>query len=272
MFETCPGILESCHHPREYKSFVEEFLIDIRATVAAMEAVCPVAKHKSLKDCPVLRDNEIPAMDVFPLVKDILEEETKLVDISGNDNTDFKVKTNTAEASQKPLTIDRARESNLYKSKDVIWNTSINNQLSLENKAKKQTNQTGDVGESILHLRSNSIQMSSTPLLKSEYRKKSQESFLSSNITTEINQISMLNYTTNSFYNNETEPLDLDGDAGLLEGDRVFKSCQDSDVSCIVAKVLLIGAVITLVLLAIVFYWECSQSVPKNYPVHSHFI
>ena len=51
MFEKCPKALKECQHPKDYKSFVEEFLIDIKATIAAMEDVCPKAKKKSLKDC-----------------------------------------------------------------------------------------------------------------------------------------------------------------------------------------------------------------------------
>ena len=66
MFENCQLILKNCQHPREYNSFVEEFLIDIRATIAAMEDACPIAKHKSLKDCPVLRGkiNQITNIEV----------------------------------------------------------------------------------------------------------------------------------------------------------------------------------------------------------------
>ena len=48
MFEKCPKILRECLTEREYKNFVDEFLIDIRATVIAMEGVCPIAKENTL--------------------------------------------------------------------------------------------------------------------------------------------------------------------------------------------------------------------------------
>ena len=69
MFDNCQLILKNCQHPREFNSFVEEFLIDIRATVAAMEDVCPIAKHKSLKDCSVLSDNkDHVSLITFPIL------------------------------------------------------------------------------------------------------------------------------------------------------------------------------------------------------------
>ena len=48
MFEKCPRILSECLTEKEYKHFVDEFLVDIRATVIAMEEVCPIAKKSSL--------------------------------------------------------------------------------------------------------------------------------------------------------------------------------------------------------------------------------
>ena len=48
MFEKCPRIVSGCLTEKEYKHFVDEFLIDIRATVIAMEDVCPIAKKSSL--------------------------------------------------------------------------------------------------------------------------------------------------------------------------------------------------------------------------------
>ena len=53
MFERCPGKVKECQQPAEYERFEEEFLTDIKATIAAMEEVCPVAQKKSLKTCPV---------------------------------------------------------------------------------------------------------------------------------------------------------------------------------------------------------------------------
>ena len=51
MFEKCPKILRECLTEREYKTFIDEFLIDIRATVIAMEDVCPIAKKNTLGEC-----------------------------------------------------------------------------------------------------------------------------------------------------------------------------------------------------------------------------
>ena len=48
MFEKCPRIVSGCLTEKEYKHFVDEFLIDIRATVIAMEDVCPIAKKSTL--------------------------------------------------------------------------------------------------------------------------------------------------------------------------------------------------------------------------------
>ena len=54
----CPEKVKECQKANEYKRFGEEFLIDIRATIAAMEVVCPVAQKKSLKSCPVFGMNQ----------------------------------------------------------------------------------------------------------------------------------------------------------------------------------------------------------------------
>ena len=60
MSEKCPEKVAECQQPKEYARFGEEFLIDIRATIAAMEEVCPVAQKKSLKMCPVFGSENIP--------------------------------------------------------------------------------------------------------------------------------------------------------------------------------------------------------------------
>ena len=52
MFEKCPRIVSGCLNEKEYKHFVDEFLVDIRATVIAMEDVCPIAKKSSLGQYP----------------------------------------------------------------------------------------------------------------------------------------------------------------------------------------------------------------------------
>ena len=51
MFEKCPKILRECLTEKEYTNFIDEFLIDIRATVIAMEDVCPIAKKNTLGEC-----------------------------------------------------------------------------------------------------------------------------------------------------------------------------------------------------------------------------
>ena len=59
MFEKCPRILRECLTEREYKNFVDEFLIDIRATVIAMEDICPIAKKNTLgEEMCEKKDNE----------------------------------------------------------------------------------------------------------------------------------------------------------------------------------------------------------------------
>ena len=63
MFETCPTKVKECQQPAEYESFEEEFLIDIKATIAAMEEACPVAQTKSLKSCPVFGMKDMLDMD-----------------------------------------------------------------------------------------------------------------------------------------------------------------------------------------------------------------
>ena len=57
MFEKCPRILRDCLSKREYKNFVDEFLIDIRATVIAMEDVCPIAKKNTLGELLFVSSN-----------------------------------------------------------------------------------------------------------------------------------------------------------------------------------------------------------------------
>ena len=63
MFETCPGKVKECQQSEEYESFEAEFLIDIKATIAAMEEACPVAQTKSLKSCPVFGIKDMLGMD-----------------------------------------------------------------------------------------------------------------------------------------------------------------------------------------------------------------
>ena len=53
MFDKCPEKVKKCQQPKEYSNFEKEFLLDIEATIAAIEDVCPVAKMKSLKSCLV---------------------------------------------------------------------------------------------------------------------------------------------------------------------------------------------------------------------------
>ena len=48
MFDKCPEKVKKCQQAKEYTTFEKEFLLDIKATVEAMEDVCPVAKKKSL--------------------------------------------------------------------------------------------------------------------------------------------------------------------------------------------------------------------------------
>ena len=42
MFDKCPEKVKKCQQPKEYASFEKEFLLDIEATIAAMDDVCPV--------------------------------------------------------------------------------------------------------------------------------------------------------------------------------------------------------------------------------------
>ena len=93
MFVECPEILKNCQPPKEYQSFVDEFLIDIRATIATMEDVCPIAKDKSLKDCPVFSGNENPDLNYVHLIS--LSNITMVNQIEEADNkSDNKVERN----------------------------------------------------------------------------------------------------------------------------------------------------------------------------------
>ena len=103
MFENCQHILNNCQNPREYNSFVEEFLIDIRATIAAMEDVCPIVKQKSLKVCPVLTHDEnsdknrTKIIMISILVKKTDESDYKEynIKISGNKDSTRETKIDT---------------------------------------------------------------------------------------------------------------------------------------------------------------------------------
>jgi hypothetical protein len=83
MFEKCPEKVKKCQQPKEYDSFEKEFLLDIEATIAAMEDVCPVAKKTSLKSCPVFTKhnmsyinyvniNSLTNLTAFANTKDVL--------------------------------------------------------------------------------------------------------------------------------------------------------------------------------------------------------
>ena len=67
--------------------------MDIRATIAAMEDVCPIAKHKSLKDCPVLSEKDKSNKDhanliTFPtLVNEMQEVDSEVLRISQTKNS-----------------------------------------------------------------------------------------------------------------------------------------------------------------------------------------
>ena len=63
MFDKCPEKVKKCQQPKEYASFEKEFLLDIKATIAATEDVCPVAKKKSLKSCPVFTIHNMSSMN-----------------------------------------------------------------------------------------------------------------------------------------------------------------------------------------------------------------
>ena len=52
----------------------------------------------------------------------------------------------------------------------------------------------------------------------------------------------------------------------------LFNSCSDNDATCTITKSLLLLAIVSLVVLAIAFYWEYSQGLAKNYPNNGAFI
>ena len=91
MSEKCPQNVRKCQKSKEYKRFVEEFLIDIRATIAAMEEVCPVAKKKSLKSCPVFATKKAPATATATYLQNI----TFGGDISSTDKKSLSIETIT---------------------------------------------------------------------------------------------------------------------------------------------------------------------------------
>ena len=118
MFENCQLIVKNCQHPREYNSFADEFLIDIRATIAAMEDVCPIAKHKSLKDCPVLTGedsdkNRSKLKVISTLVKEIVESDYKESNIKLSSNKDITKIVTKAEIKVETKTMQTVTEAHL---------------------------------------------------------------------------------------------------------------------------------------------------------------
>ena len=46
----------------------------------------------------------------------------------------------------------------------------------------------------------------------------------------------------------------------------LFNPCNDNDNTCTITKLFLVLAIVSLVVLAVAFYWEFSQGLAKNYP------
>ena len=57
MYWKCSTILEPCQKLKEFRDFQREFIADLKSTVSAIESICPIARVKSLSQCPIFRSS-----------------------------------------------------------------------------------------------------------------------------------------------------------------------------------------------------------------------
>ena len=276
MFENCPNILKNCQDPREYESFVEEFMIDIKVTIASIEAACPIAKHKSLKDCPVVRGddhhgpNEVTKkIPLSTIVRDLDGHTRKILTKSNKIHND--VIESISSLDQQSLTSTARKISNgvvINKSKGEAKIDSKPTEYSWKMEEERISNpQSSRQAFTNIHINN------STSYPKREVKDFSQEKRTESPI--ELNIKRLLDYTTSdaNVTNNTLlvyESSDLENEKEMHE--EVSKTCEDNDISCLVTKVLIIVAIVSLALLTLAFYWECTQGSHKNHSDSCNFI
>ena len=290
MFGNCRLILKNCQHPREYKSFVEEFLIDIRATIAAMEDVCPIAKHKSLKDCPVLTgdeksDKNRSELIVFStLVKEIYESdfEKSNIKLSSNKDTnkidtkaDTKVETEAAHKvtddnlTPLPMLMKEIKEEIMIKDgkhgittkikQDEMLEITTNKNIRTLDEATARVNQDNIPSKSI-----NSFKIVDSDTNTKENHRENNLDISGRENVTDISRFAF-------------EAQDQHADKDILEqeediSEELFSICQANDAYCIITKLLLVVSIVSLVSLAILFYLDFSQGLAKNYPHNRVYI
>jgi hypothetical protein len=315
MFENCQLILKNCQHPREFNSFVEDFRIDIRATIAAMEDVCPIAKHKSLKDCPVLSENkDHVSLITFPILVNEMEEvdfEVKrILKTKNNMEKEIKDYTNKEDKLSEVNSIlspsvqnairgendeDRTVERKAGAKIDITPDQKRNTVIEILKKNNEMTTLFfSDSSNTFEYYESDPNNVIKEDNLEKDKKKSSINNLsklftvdkandslevdteLISNKSENVGKVYNIRYNSNDSNNYTFEALNLHDEREIFEEEerykKLFNPCNDNDNTCTITKLLLVLAIVSLVVLAIAFYWEFSQGLAKNYPNNGAFI
>ena len=293
MFEKCQLILKNCQHPREYNSFVEEFLIDIIATIAAIEDVCPIAKRKSIKDCPVLTGdansdkNRTKLIVISTLVKEIVESDYKETNIKLSSNKDIiretriDTKADTIVETKAAFKVTEGKFTPLPTLMKKIKGTNRKDDGKHDIKTEIKQNEMLEINK---YKNIRTVDEATVKVGQDKIPSKSINSFkyVDSDKNTKENhredkiEISVTEQVTdiNSFgFEAQDQPTETD----ILEeeediSEEYFSTCQANDTSCIITRLLFIVSIVSLVLLAIFFYLDYSQGLATNYPQNRVYI
>ena len=296
MFDNCQLILKNCQHPREYNSFVQEFLIDIRATVAAMEDVCPIAKHKSLKDCPVLSDHDnsktsqLSFKTFSTLVNEMKEEDTELRNSDTKDDIGAEIKEHTEDILAMVNIISSSSVRNTIPEGNIKGIIKIERKpegkvytTTNERKTKVIVNLKTDTERTTLEeISSNTLNYESYPTIvtkEDNLEKDKKESSMSkvsklfngikentADKHEDVEKVYNIYYNLNNSNRDAFEALDFHDEISEEEeiSQELFNPCHDNDKTCTITKLFLVLAIVSLIVLAIAFYWEFSQGLSKN--------
>ena len=85
-----------------------------------------------------------------------------------------------------------------------------------------------------------------------------------------------IHYNSNDSNSDGFAALNLHDEKDIFQEEgnskELFKICNDDDNTGRITKLLFVLAIVSLVVLAIAFYWELSQGITKNYPHNGAFL
>ena len=231
MIEECPEKVRKCQTAREYEHFVEEFLTDIRATISTMEAVCPIAMKKSLRRCPVFRTINIYSAK-FVQIKSLSKSKLKTIPVL---TTDIKAVSNFTGKTALVENIQTAVDENKLENKILVTVENNDDEEILPSVTKPvSVNIKGNLNEERV-------------VQKVEERE--------SVFNLALNNSSRCNSSgeTSKKSNEEENNCDIKDTFDVL-----LVTCQNYATGCLVTKLLLATAIVSLVLISVAFYVEVS--------------